>query len=94
MDFLEDVDQRRRRGHVRAHGEAQAVGLAGTVVGVLAENNHAHLIQRCAVQGVEAMLAGGEQGLSRLLFRREEFSQLLHVGLTEFVTKVLRPTSP
>ena len=91
VNFLEDINQRRRRGYVRAYGEAQAVGLAGAVVGVLAEDNHAHLIQRCTVQGVEAMVAGGEQGFSGLFLRRQEVSQLLHVGLAEFVTKVLSP---
>ena len=46
VQLLEDVLQRRRRGHPGPHGEAQAVGLAGAVVRVLAEDQHLHVGER------------------------------------------------
>ena len=41
--YLEHVEETRRRGHPGLHGEAEAVCLAGAVVGVLAQDDHLHL---------------------------------------------------
>ncbi|MNP58571.1 hypothetical protein D3C76_1534960 [compost metagenome] len=66
LQFLVDIDQRRRRGHARLHRETQAMGLARTVVWVLAKNDYFHLVQRCRVERIEDqrpwrvdLLAGG-----------------------------------
>ena len=40
LQFLVDVDQTGRDRHALANGEAQTVGLARTVVGVLAQNHN------------------------------------------------------
>ena len=40
--YLEHVEEARGRGHPGLHGEAEAVCLAGAVVGVLAQDDHLH----------------------------------------------------
>ena len=67
------------------------MGLAWTVVGVLAENDHSHVIQWRAVEGVEAVLAGGKQDFSGLFLGGEELRQALHVGPAEFFREMLFP---
>ena len=53
LDFLEYVDERRRKGHSIVHREAQPLRLARLVVRVLADDYHLHLVKRAQVEGVE-----------------------------------------
>ena len=67
------------------------MGLAGAVVRVLSENDHPYVIQRRAVERVEAVLAGGKQDFAGLFFGSKEFRQALHVGLAELFHEMLFP---
>ena len=58
LQLLVDVDQRRRDGHASAHGEAQPVGLARSVVRVLAEDHHLRLGVRREVERGEHLVVG------------------------------------
>ena len=60
FELLEDVLERRRGRHARAHREAQAVRLAGPVVRVLAEDQHLDVGVGREVQGGEHLVVGGE----------------------------------
>ena len=52
-ELLGDVLQRRRRPHARRHVEGEPLRLAGLVVGVLAEDDDLHLVERRAVERLE-----------------------------------------
>src|SRR5690554_967086 len=69
------------------------VGLAGAVVGVLAEDDDFDLVQGGAVQGVEAVSLLREQYFARLFLGGQEFGQLQHVGLAELVRQPLIPAA-
>ena len=69
------------------------MGLAGAVVGVLAKDHYVYVGQRCAVEGIEAVGAGGIQNLAGLFLGGEEFGQLPHVGLAELVRQPLVPAA-
>lgn len=62
FDFLEDVLQGGRFGALLGHREAEAVGLTWFVVGILAQDNHLDSFKRAAVEGVEDVVAFGENG--------------------------------
>ncbi len=51
LELLEDVLQAGRLGLARRHTEAEAHGLAVIVVGVLAQDDHTHLVDGTAVEG-------------------------------------------
>ena len=51
--LLEYVDERRRKGHAVVHREAQSLRLPRLMVGVLADDNGLHLVERTQVEGVE-----------------------------------------
>ena len=53
FDFFEDIDERWGRGDAFWDGEAQSMGLAGAVIGILAENHHFDVVEGGAVHGVE-----------------------------------------
>ena len=69
------------------------MGLAGAVVGVLAEDDDADLIQRRAVQRVEAVAAGRVDDFARLFFARQEAGELLQVGLLELAGQMGIPAA-
>ncbi|MCY1536697.1 hypothetical protein D9M68_721620 [compost metagenome] len=91
LEFLVDVLQRRRRRHARLHREAQAVGLARTVVGILADDDHFHLLQRRGVQRIEDQRSRREDHLAGGLLLTQEIAQGLHVGLLELVPQGFFP---
>ena len=47
MQFLVDVDKRRRDFHAGLYGKCQAVRLSGLMVGVLPQYDNLHLRKRC-----------------------------------------------
>lgn len=65
LQGLVDVDQGRRRGRRRAHGEREAVGLVQVVVGVLAEDDD---------------FDGVEGGVPGPVFRGKRVAELVFLG--------------
>ena len=51
--FLVDVHQRRRRRYPGLYRKTQTMGLAGAMVGILAEDYDFYTVERSAVQGGE-----------------------------------------
>ena len=56
VKLLVNVHQGRGHRHIRLHGEAETVGLAYIVVGVLAQNHHLHLGKRGECKGIEYVI--------------------------------------
>lgn len=92
LQFFVDVHQRRRRRHPWLHRETQAVGLAGAVIGILAENHHFHLLQRRGVQRIEDHRPRRVDLFAGSVFLAQEFAQLVHVGLVELGAQSSLPT--
>ena len=91
VDFLVNIDQRRRRFHAALHGKAQAMGLIGAVVRVLPEDHHLHLVEGRQVEGVEDIRAGREHGFSRPLLPCQKGTQPGHIVLFELPGQMLFP---
>ena len=53
VDFLDDVDQRRRHLDALRHRETEPHGLARLMVGVLAKDDNFHAVERCMIEGRE-----------------------------------------
>ncbi|MNV76385.1 hypothetical protein D3C71_1697320 [compost metagenome] len=87
LELLEDVLQRRRHRHARLHREAQTVGLAWAMVGVLADDHHLDPLQRRRIQRIEDQPAGRKYLLAGGLLAAQELAQRLHVGLVEFLAE-------
>ena len=82
----EDVAQRGRKIHPVIHAEAEAVGLARSVVGVLAQDDHLDLVGRCAVEGVEDEVSRRVACPGRVL-RMNKADELAKVGLGKLVAQ-------
>jgi hypothetical protein len=92
FQFLVDVDEARRRPDPIWNGKAQAVGLAGPMLGVLADNDDANLIERRQVERSKPVGARRENALPRVALSPQELLQLGHVRLVEFGLQGLEPT--
>ena len=53
FDLFVNVAQAGRQGDVARHAEAEPHGLPRVVVGILSENNHLHLVDRCSIVRIE-----------------------------------------
>ena len=91
MDFLVDIDQRRRGFDPTLHGKTQAMGLVRAVVRILPQDHHLHLVEGGQVEGVEDIRARREHGFSGPLFARQESPQPGHVILFELSGQMLLP---
>ena len=80
VELFEHVDQRRRRRRGRAHREAQPVGLAGSVVRILAQDHDLHFGERREVQRREDLVLRREHR-SRDTLCGDERLQFCPVGL-------------
>ena len=78
LQFLEDVAQRRRQRHTRRYRERQPLGLAAPVVGVLAEDDHAHAFRRRQFQRAQG--PGRKDGGPGLQARLQKGQQLAPLG--------------
>lgn len=58
LQFLVDIDQRRRWLNALLHRKTQTVGLARAVVGILSEDDHFHLVERRAIECLEDKTPG------------------------------------
>ncbi len=90
MQFLEDIDQRRRSGHARAHRKCQPLGLVLFMIRILADDHHAHLVEGRVAQGVEYILS---RGINFILaaFLADKSIKLLVVGLGGFADQGGKP---
>ena len=91
LKLLENVDQAWRRLDSRLHREAQAVRLAGPVIGILAENDDPHLVKRRQVERPEPFGALGENAFAALTLGEQEAFEVGHVGLGELALQGLQP---
>jgi len=85
VQFFEYIDEGRGRGDAFWDGEAEAVGLAGAVVGVLAEEDDLDLVEGGGVEGVKDEAAGGIDGFAGEAFRLEVVDDLEKIGFGEFL---------
>src|SRR5690606_19326000 len=69
----------------RQHRKTQAVGLAGAVVGVLAQDDHLHLVEGRGVEGGKDARAGREDVLARRFFLTQESREFLHLRALQVV---------
>ena len=88
--LLKNVLERRREGYAVVDAEAKSVCLPRTVIRVLAEDDHAHLVERRRVEGIEDEPAGRIASASRILLPHE-LRQLLKVWLAEFLLQLCLP---
>ena len=51
--LLEDIPERRRKGNAVLNGETKPVCLSVAMIGVLPQDDHLHLVERCLVKGIE-----------------------------------------
>ncbi|MNV09210.1 hypothetical protein D3C71_996990 [compost metagenome] len=91
LELFIDVHQRRWRRHAGLHREAQTVGLARAVIGILTEDHHLDLVQRRGIERVENHRPRRIDLLTGRPLLLQEVSQLCHVGLVEFGTQCLLP---
>ncbi len=82
LQFGEDVLERRGRPHARGNAEGKAVRLSGAVVGILPDDHHAHLVERCSLEGMKDVTAFGEHAVL-LPFRHQERLQISEIGTFE-----------
>src|SRR5204863_1141090 len=92
LQLLVDVDQARRRSDALADREAQAVGLARPVIGILPQDDDPHLFQRSQVERPEPLAAGREDALARLLLADQPAPKRAHVIAVELAFERLQPT--
>src|ERR1043165_1075647 len=80
LHLLVDVDQAWRDRCPGLHAEAEAVRLAGTVIGILAEDDDADLAERGQVHRPEPLAALREDAPAFGLLRDAEILEALHIG--------------
>jgi hypothetical protein len=86
-----DVLEGRRWGDAGWDGEAQPHRLARAVVGILAEDDHADVVERRQREGVKDAVGGRIEAASGRDLCDEERAQLLHVRLLELVAEDSAP---
>ena len=77
--FLVDVLQRRRRGNAMRHRKAQPVRLSGAVIGVLPQDHHLHLVERCQLEGAEDLASRRVDAFAGGLFGPQEIAEPGHM---------------
>ena len=89
-DLLEDVLQRGREGDAVGHREAESVGLPGSVVGVLSDDDDLQPLERTLVEGAEYVAAPGIDAAGGILLAHE-VRQCGEIGLLELGSEHLFP---
>ena len=90
FQFLINIIEGRGHRHPFLHRKAEPMGLAGAMVGVLAQNHRPHLMVGRIFQGIENIVHRGINGAAAVL-RRQEFAQLLVIFLVKFPFQQLVP---
>ena len=88
--LLENVLERRREGNPVVHAEAKSVRLPGAVIRVLPEDDHAHLVERRRVEGIEDEPPRRIASARRILLPHK-LRQLLKVRLVELLLQLRLP---
>ena len=71
VQFLKDVLQRRRWGNAVAHGETEAFGLSGTVIGILAEEHDFDVGEGTTIERRKDFTGGGIAGAGGIFCAHE-----------------------
>ena len=79
VQFLVDVVERRWHRDTRQHREAQAMRLAGTVIGVLAEDHHLDRVERRGVEGGKDVFRLGMDACPGMQAFAQEDGECAHV---------------
>ena len=90
FQLLIDILQRRREGNAVRHREAEAVGLPGAVVGILADDDDLQFVEGAFVEGPED-IAAARVDASRGVFLPDEIGQGDEIGFLEFGGEDLFP---
>ena len=88
--LLEDVLERRREGYAIVHAEAKSVCLPRAVIRVLPEDDHAHLVERRRVEGIEDE-PPWRIASTRSILLSHKLRQLLEVRLDELLFELCLP---
>lgn len=91
VQLLEDIDEGWGWRNGFLDGEAETVGLAGTMVRVLSQQNDLDLIERGRIESVEDEAAGGIDRPAAHPFVFEQGGDLAEIGFVEFLTEDLFP---
>ena len=89
-NLAEDVLQRRGEGHAGLHGEAQPMGLSRLMVGVLADDDHLHLVEGTEVEGIEDE-TGRRVAAHGLVLLTHGLGQLCEIGLLKLALQLSLP---
>ena len=90
MQFGENVLERRRRWNTDRNGKAQPVGLSWAMIGVLPQDHHLHLVERCQLKSPEDVAAFGMDGVPLALADQERL-EVLERGCVQGPPKALGP---
>lgn len=91
FQLLVDIDQRWRWPDAGLHTETQAVGLARSVIGVLPQDNDAHLIKWSEVKRAKIFLAFGVNLFSGSFLLQQKFPQDGHIVAGKFPSERFLP---
>ena len=87
VEFLEDVDEGRRRVDSVGHREAEPVGLSRIVIRVLPDDDRLYLAHRAKVQGRKDFRSRRIHHMVFRLLLQESFLYFLEIGLLELVAQ-------
>ena len=88
--LLEDVDQRGGKCHSIVDGEAEAMGLAGAMIGVLPDDDDLHTVERTKVERIEDEPSGGKDG-ALSIFLTNKFGEAHEIVFLKFGGQLLFP---
>jgi len=89
--FLKNIEQAWRRADAGAHAEAQAVRLAGAVIGVLPKDHDAHFVQWGQIKRAKPFAAFGKNRLALGFFAHEKAFENGHVGAGKLLRERCAP---
>ena len=88
--LLEYIQERWRHGYTIRNREAEAHGLSLLMVGVLPDDDYAHVVERAEVEGVEDK-APGRVARMLLILGAHELGKVGKVGLVKLAADVAAP---
>src|SRR4051794_11582860 len=91
FELLVNVDEARRGPDSGPHREAQSMCLALAVIGILAEDHDADVVDRCQVERSKPFARFGKYSLPRFTFEDQEALEIGHVGLLELAAQRFQP---
>src|SRR3546814_9440817 len=91
LHFLIDVDETRRRPHAGLDRKAESVRLPRPVIGVLAQNHHAHILRRRRVERGEPVARARKDRLALAALLAQKLLERRHIGLLELAADAREP---